>query len=408
MNSSWVQRKINECDWGVILITTILFGIGLLALASATNQATGEISNVFKKQIIWGILGFGGLFTVYFVQKKYFYEWSYIIYGIVLLGLVMTLFFGTGANSMRWFRIGPFQLQPSEFMKIALVLALAKYLSSHRLNLKDPRSLILPFLLALVPTGIVFQQPDLGTSMVYMAILMPMLFWANVPLFYLFTIIAPVISIVTAFNFTTFAIWMGILIAVFYFSQRTLLVSVIHFIGNVSLGMVTPILWNSLKPYQQTRILTLFDMSLDPQGSGYQVLQSQTAIGSGGVWGRGLGEGTQTHLKFLPEQHTDFIFSVVGEEMGFVIVLAVLVLFAALLLRLTFHAANARDKFSGLLIIGGVSMLFFHVIVNIAMTVGLMPVTGLPLPLFSYGGSFLLMTFTLLGLVLSGNSEQLD
>jgi rod shape determining protein RodA len=201
---------------------------------------------------------------------------------------------------------------------------------------------------------------------------------------------------------------MGILIAVFYFSQRTLLVSVIHFVGNVSLGMVTPVLWNSLKPYQQTRILTLFDMSLDPQGSGYQVLQSQTAIGSGGVWGRGLGEGTQTHLKFLPEQHTDFIFSVVGEEMGFAIVLTVLVLFAALLLRLTFHAANARDKFSGLLIIGGVSMLFFHVVVNIAMTVGLMPVTGLPLPLFSYGGSFLLMTFALLGLILSGNSEQLD
>ncbi|MBD3275662.1 MAG: hypothetical protein GF372_10140, partial [Candidatus Marinimicrobia bacterium] len=166
MNSSWVQRKINECDWGIILITTVLFGIGLLALASATNQATGEISNVFQKQIIWGILGFGGLFTVYLVQKKYFYEWSYIIYGIVLFGLIMTLFFGTGANSMRWFRIGPFQLQPSEFMKIALILALAKYLSSHRLNLKDPRSLIIPFLLALVPTGVVFQQPDLGTSMV--------------------------------------------------------------------------------------------------------------------------------------------------------------------------------------------------------------------------------------------------
>ncbi|HKJ69704.1 MAG TPA: rod shape-determining protein RodA [bacterium] len=409
MNNQWWKKKFEEFDWPTFIIVLLLFSVGLIALYSATSQGEGSQLRInFQKQILWGVIGLTILFTVYFLEKKVIHEWSYIFYGLAFIALLITLVIDTGDGASRWIRFGFIQIQPSEFMKVALILALAKYLSTYRLDIGAPKILIVPFLLTLLPTAIVFRQPDLGTAMVYVAILIPMLFWANIPLFYLFTIIAPVISVITAFQFTTFAIWMAVVLLVLYFSRQTLLVSISHFIGNVSLGLVTPLLWNSLKTYQQTRILTLFDMSLDPQGSGYQVLQSQTAIGSGGLWGRGLGQGTQTHLKFLPEQHTDFIFSVVGEELGFIVVFCVLLLFMMLLLRLVYQAQEAKGKFSGLVLIGGASLLFFHVFVNIAMTVGLMPVTGLPLPLFSYGGSFLLMTFLLIGIILNSTSERIE
>lgn len=409
MNRQWLRKKIEQFDWSIFLVVIALFAVGLIALYSATSQGgSGALRSNFHKQILWGAIGLLLLLGVYLLEKKVLYEWSYIFYGIIFLLLLVTLVVGTGAGSSRWLQVAGIRIQPSEFMKVGLILALAKYLSSHRLNVNNPRILIIPFLLTLLPTAIVFQQPDLGTAMVYAAILLPMLFWANVPLFYLFTIIAPVISVITAFHFASFAIWIGLLLLVLYFSQRTLLVNISHFIGNVSLGLVTPALWNSLKPYQQTRIMTLFDMSLDPKGSGYQVLQSQTAIGSGGLWGRGLGQGTQTHLKFLPEQHTDFIFSVVGEELGFIVVLILLLLFLLLLIRLIHLSSEARGKFSGLVLIGGAALLFFHIYVNIAMTAGLMPVTGLPLPFFSYGGSFLIMCFFLVGVLLNSNSERLE
>ncbi len=409
MSHSWFRKKVEEFDWPLLGICVLLLGVGLVAMYSVSSQIEGaQLQGNFHKQVIWALLGFGGLWLVYLLQKKVIYEWSYIIYAALLLVLVLTLFIGTGAGSARWIRIGPVSIQPSEFMKIGVVLALAKYLSQHRLNLNRPTALIIPFALVLVPAAIVFKQPDLGTAMVFSVILFPLLFWANVPLFFLFCIIAPVISVLTAFNFVTFAIWIGLVILTLYLSKRTLLISTGHFLLNVSLGLVTPVLWDSLKDYQKTRILTLFDMSLDPKGSGYQVLQSQTAIGSGGLWGRGIGEGTQTHLKFLPEQHTDFIFSVVGEEMGFIVVALILVLFAIFFLRIIYLGLQVKDRYSGLVIIGGASILLFHVVVNIAMTVGLLPVTGLPLPFFSYGGSFLLMTFVLVGLILNGNSERID
>jgi len=409
VNSLWWNKKIQEFDWIAFIVVCALFTVGLVALHSATVQGVGDqLHSNFQKQILWGVFGLIALFSVYFLEKKLVFEWSYILYGLTLIALAATMVIEYGNGSARWIRLGQFQFQPSEFMKIALILAVAKYLSSHRLDINDPKTLIIPFMLTLIPTAIVFQQPDLGTAMVYIAILLPMLFWANVPLFFLFTIVAPVISILTAFQFATFAIWIGIVLLVLYLSRQTLLVSVGHFVGNVSLGLVTPFLWNSLKPYQQTRILTLFDLSLDPQGSGYQVLQSQTAIGSGGMWGRGFGQGTQTHLKFLPEQHTDFIFSVVGEELGFFVVFCVLLLFMIFIIRLIYLGVQAKGKFSGLVLVGGAAMLFFHVFVNIAMTVGLMPVTGLPLPFFSYGGSFLLTCFLLVGMLLNSNSERIE
>ena len=193
---------------------------------------------------------------------------------------------------------------------------------------------------------------------------------------------------------------------VFYLSKEKLWISIILSVVNLSLGFVTPFLWDKLKPYQQNRILTLFNMEADPLGAGYQVIQSQVAIGSGGMYGKGLGNGTQTHLKFLPEQHNDFIFSVIGEEYGFIGVVIVLVLFLFMILFCIQAAYRVKDKFSSLVIIGITSIILFHVIINVAMTIGLMPVTGLPLPFLSYGGSFIITCFIMVGIVLNFSIER--
>jgi len=175
---------------------------------------------------------------------------------------------------------------------------------------------------------------------------------------------------------------------------------------NLSLGLATPVLWNTLKPYQQQRIATLLNMDADPQGAGYQVIQSKIAIGSGGLFGKGIGHGTQTHLKFLPEQHTDFIFSVIGEEYGFIGVVIVLFLFLSFILLCLYIAYRQKDRFCSLCLVGIASIIGIHVTINVAMTVGLMPVTGLPLPFISYGGSFLLTCCILLGLALNIGSDK--
>ncbi|MCK4295781.1 MAG: rod shape-determining protein RodA, partial [Candidatus Marinimicrobia bacterium] len=232
------------------------------------------------------------------------------------------------------------------------------------------------------------------------------LFWAGARLFHIFVILSPIISILTAFNFYTFFIWVVLLILVLYLSKEKLWVSIVLLIFNLSLGFATPVLWNKLRSYQQNRILTLFNVNADSLGAGYQIIQSKIAIGSGGLFGKGLGQGTQTHLKFLPEQHSDFIFSVIGEECGFAGVMFVLILFFVMIMVLLTSTYRLRDRFSSLVIIGIGSTLFLHVVINIAMTIGLMPVTGLPLPFLSYGGSFIITCFIFVGLVLNINAEK--
>lgn len=186
-----------------------------------------------------------------------------------------------------------------------------------------------------------------------------------------------------------------------YFTQEKWVVLLVLFLVNLSLGFTTPIMWNHLRPYQQNRIKTMFNVEADPQGAGYQVIQSQVAIGSGGLWGKGFGQGTQTHLKFLPEQHTDFIFTVIGEEWGFVGVSFTLLLYLILVYLSYQTAYKLKDKYSSLVVVGLTSILLFHIVINIAMTVGLMPVTGLPLPFLSYGGTFVLTCSLIIGLILN-------
>ncbi len=392
----------------LIPIVAALCFIGLIALYSSSQHVEGSFfQKVIGKQLLRMILGLFIAIGVFFVQKRLVYDMAYFMYsfGVFLLLLPFILGFSSAGTS-RWLMFGGANFQPSEIMKIFVVIVIAKYLSATRIPISDFKIFIIPFLLLLLPMLIVLKQPDLGTSMIFLSIIFPMLFWAGVRIFHIFIIIAPIISILTAFNFYTFFIWVILLIIVLYLVKQKNIIMIVLGIFNLSLGFLTPILWNGLKTYQQNRILTLFNVNVDPQGAGYQVIQSQIAIGSGGLFGKGFGHGTQTQLKFLPEQHNDFIFSVIGEEYGFAGVLTVLALFLILIFICIYSASHLKDKFSSLVVIGLSSIILFHVVINVAMTIGLMPVTGLPLPFISYGGSFILSCFLMIGLIMNFSVDR--
>ena len=402
----YVISKLISLDWLILSVIVILIFLGILAINSATVETTTEsFQNNFQRQIIWSIIGIFLLFSVSMLNFRWIYAVAYLLLLGGVLFLLLTYVPAISGSSRRWIWLGGLTVQPSEFMKIFLIIGLARLLTDNIKNLKKAKGLILPFFITAFVTLIVLRQPDLGTAMVFPAILFPMLYWAGVPTMTLFIIIAPLISLISAFNLISFVLWLGALLLLLWFSRKSLRFIVIMFVINVSVGLVTPLTWNNLKPYQQQRILTYVNRQLDPRGSGYQVLQSKVAIGSGGIYGKGLGDGTQTQLKFLPERHTDFIISLIGEELGFIGVSVVLVLFMLLLFRMINIASNTKNLFESLILLGGAAMLVFQVFINIGMTTGIVPVTGLPLPFIGYGGSSLIALMLLMGIVQIGNFE---
>ena len=402
-----ILSKLFTHDWILFFILIILILIGIVAIQSASVDSGSEITRSnFQKQIIWAIFGLLIYFSISLLNFRFLYAVAYIvlIVGIFLVVLTYIPAIGKGVSGM-WIGFGGLRVQPSEFMKVCLIVGLARLLTDNIKNLSKPKSLILPFVITGVVTLLVLRQPDLGTAMVFPAILFPMLFWSAVPVMTLFLIIAPIISLLSAFNLISFVFWIGLILLLLWLARKSLRFIVLMFLLNVSVGLVTPMMWNNLKPYQQQRILTYVNKQLDPRGSGYQVLQSKVAIGSGGMYGKGLGDGTQTQLKFLPEQHTDFIISLIGEELGFIGVSIVLTLFFFLLFKIINIASNSKNVFESLVLVGTSALLLFQVFFNIGMTTGLVPVTGLPLPFISYGGSSLLAMMILMGLVQSASRE---
>ena len=313
------------------------------------------------------------------------------------------------AGTYRWINLGlSFGFQPSEIAKWVIVITLARYLSDNNLQVQKFSSNILPFFIAIVPTFIVLNQPDLGTAVVMMVPVIPMLYWVGARPYHLFLIIAPLFSILTAFNVVVFTAWTIIVGIIIYRSMGKLWNGVIIFFFNVFLGLMFPLFWNFLRPFQRNRILTFFNPELDPLGAGYHIIQSKTALGSGGLLGKGLGEGTQSQLKFLPVQESDFIVSVIGEELGMISLLIMLFLFCWLIIKIINLSYSALDRFSGLIIIGIASVFLAHVFINCSMAAGLMPVKGLPLPFISYGGSFLLSSFMMIGLILNFGRTEIE
>lgn len=395
-------------DKTVIVCVLILACAGLMAIYSATaSTAVAEIlQNSFSKQIIWFLIGAMLASALVITPAKVFYNSAYVLYGVSVVLLVLVLFVGGGKGAHRWFIFGPIHFQPSEVAKIATALALARYLSQDTRDLRRLRELAIAFAMAIVPAALILKQPDLGTAIALSALILPVLFWAGLSPFVIFLIVSPLVAVISAFNFYTFVAAMLVIVGVLFLTKRRLPVLITVFLVNIFFGALTPSLWNRLHDYQQNRILTFLGIKQDPRGIGYQVAQSQVAIGSGGFWGKGWLQGTQTKLRFLPEQHTDFIFSVIGEEFGFFGVTVILITFFVLLWRSLQIAAESKNKFLSLLVMGCTAILGVHVIVNTGMTVGIMPVTGIPLPFLSYGGSSLLTNMIIIGLILSAATKR--
>jgi len=391
----------SELPFKIIWSAAFLCFIGIVVLNSISQNHTGGfLSNPFTKQIIFLIPAFLLSFIIIHIPRYSIHKYSYAFYFIGIIIVLLPFFSESHAGTYRWLNFGlPFSIQSSEFAKIFTTIALARYLSDNTLHMKKFSSVIIPILLVLIPTIIVLNQPDLGTSIVMMTPILPMLYWSGARPFYLFLILAPVFSMLTAFDTTVFSIWAIILGITIILARPILVISLFLFFGNIFLGLLSPLMWNSLSKYQQSRILTFINPEKDPLGAAYQIIQSKTAIGSGGLLGKGWGEGTQTHLKFLPVQESDFILSVLGEEMGFVFILTVLSTVGFLISQIIKNSYESKDRFSSLALIGIATILLAHVFVNTAMTVGLIPVKGLPFPFISAGGSFLVTCFIMIGLV---------
>ncbi len=392
--------RIKSLD-GILLAA--VFGLmicGLVALYS-TSQSGGD-ANYFLSQAKWIMLGTVIMLIIAYLPNRFFYELAYPIYIISILFLIMVLFWGsTTYGATRWLRIGGVGFQPSEFAKIATLLAVARYLSDERMEINRPKIFLIASGLIALPFLLVAKQPDLGTSLVFAVITLPIFFWVGLKTNYLILIVTPVIAFATSFNIYLFIIVLAAIIYFLYRIRFSILWGIGYLLLNISLWFVRSIFWNQLKDYQKKRITTFWNPEADPLGAGYQIIQSKVAIGSGGFFGKGFLDGSQTQLRFLPEQHTDFIFAVIGEEFGFVGVVVVLALFTWLLLRII-HLSNIfRNEFSSIVAIGVGTMLGFHTFVNIGMTIGLAPVTGLPLPFISYGGSALLTNLVMIGFLLN-------
>jgi len=354
------RRLIKHFDWVLLTLVLILSVLGLMTIYSAVMAGALQQKVIFWKQVVWYGVGFLAAMIVFLFHYRQLDRWAYWIYGICNALLVSVLVFGrTIAGSQRWLILGPVSLQPSELVKIAVIIVLAHWYSKTT----NPRGLSLaelvtPAVLLLVPFCLITIQPDLGTAMVIALIAASMTLYQKI-------------------------------------EKKTLVLII------VGITVAIPMVWSVLKPYQKQRILTFLNPERDSLGAGYHIIQSKIAIGSGMITGKGYLQGTQNALSFLPEQHTDFIFSVLAEEWGLVGASLLLVFLLFLIVWGLNIAHNCRNSFGILLAVGITAMIFWQVFINIGMVMGLMPVVGMPLPFISYGGSSMLTNMIGIGLLMN-------
>ena len=361
MNEKLGQRWYLLFDWTLFILVITISTIGVVFVYSATFSSESEyFQRLYLKQIEWHIIGLIIAGFIASMDYKTLERPAYLIYGIFIILLIAVLVKArVVSGSQRWLSIGGFNMQPSELVKVVLVITLARFYDDRRdksnMGFKE---LTFPAIIMAIPALLIYKQPDLGTS-----------------------IILGIIFVCMSFLF-------GI-------KKRTIMTIV------TAALVALPVLWVNLKPYQKNRVLALLDPASDPLGIGYHTIQSKIAIGSGGVWGKGLFAGTQSKLNFLPEKHTDFIFSVYAEEVGFIGTLILLALYLLLFLRMIDIVLKANDRGGSLMAIGCTTMIAFHFFYNAAMTLGMTPIVGIPMPFFSYGGSSLIANYTAMGILMS-------
>jgi rod shape determining protein RodA len=405
------NRRINV-DLPLVIGALLLSCYGLAIVFSAGHTDVRTVAaGAYKSQTVWMLVGFAAAFVVSRASVRLI-EWMtvpvYVLTVLLLAALLVGLGSGAGTatSTAGWLTIGGHRLgQPAEFAKLSVVLMLARVLAQNRIAPRSMIELWKPLIVTGIPLLLIMAQGDLGTSIVFVGIFFAMLFWAGVAWQLLALLASPVISLILGFDPWIWGAWFLLLLALVlwykpFFGEGLFVVA-----ANVMMGIVGPLLWEHMKPYRQNRLKVFLDPSIDPRGSGYHVIQSQVAIGSGGWLGRGYLNGPQKRLAFLPEQYTDFIFAVVGEELGFIGVTVALALFLFLFLRVIRISERANDSFSSLVAFGLLASWFTHVLENVGMTLNLMPITGIPLPFFSYGGSFMLACWVAVGVLARVSSE---
>ena len=387
-------------DWILLGVPLAMVGIAGLLIASTQRQA--DYADWYHH---W-ITAAGGIVLALGLERLPLQRLRPLlipIYGVTVISLIAVRLIGTTAlGAQRWISVGPLNVQPSEFAKIAAILLVAAVLSRH--PVERPVDLLRPLGVIAIPWLLVFIQPDLGTSLVFGALMLTMLYWSGMPFEWVVLLLSPLATaLVSGLLPWALVIWIPLMAVLAYkaLPWRRLAV-IITLVIHSLMALITPWLWmNGLKDYQRDRLVLFLDPSQDPLGGGYHLLQSTVGIGAGGWFGTGLLQGQLTKLRFIPEQHTDFIFSALGEETGFIGCLLVVLGFALLMGRLLQIARNARSDFESLVVVGIGTMLMFQVVVNISMTIGLGPITGIPLPFLSYGRSAMVVNFLCLGLCLS-------
>ena len=361
-----IDRKLlKNFDWGLAGLVLLILILGLINLYSATSGKEGGANAYFSHQLLWEGIGLVGMIIAICINDEFYRENAVIFYVISLVLLILVDIYGMiTSGAQRWIRLGPLTLQPSELSKLSLILILGYYYEAKRsIDILPLRHILVPFILTIVPTVLVVKQPDLGTALLLLFIFISVLLYEGIP--------------------------MKTLIGLFLAGLATL-----------------PVMWRFLRPYQKARLLTFINPDRDPLGAGYHIIQSKIAVGSGGMWGKGFLKGTQCKLEFLPEHHTDFVFSVLAEEWGFIGSLVVILLLFILVIWGLEVARTARNRFGEVVAVGITAMFFWQIIINIGMVIGVMPVVGIPLPFFSYGGSGTLINLFSIGILMSIRMRQ--
>ena len=397
-NKDKINRKI-------IFSPLLIIPLALVCISSILIKSVQRefLQSDFLNHLFTGLLGYFLAIFISYIPIERIKKYLIPFYCCSLLSLLLIYFFGISIyGAQRWLSLGIFSFQPSEVAKLSTILTLALVL--ERKSISSIKDLILPFLIVVIPWLLIFFQPDLGTSLVLIVLTFVMLYWSRMPIEWLLILVCCIFtSLFYLISPNLLIFWLPFMGYLAYrSSQKKIIFSMFTLALHSLVIKLTPFIWEfGLKDYQKDRLVLFLDPSRDPLGGGYHLLQSKIAIGSGGLLGTGLLNGKLTNLQFIPEQHTDFIFSALGEELGFLGCILVLFLFFVLIGRLVKVSENARTNFESLIIIGIASTFLFQIIINLFMTIGLGPVTGIPLPFMSYGRTSLLINFICIGLALS-------
>ena len=390
----------DKFDFGLFLPALVLLAFGLAAIYSSTVNNFLAHEN-FQRQIIWGLIALVIFIVTYSLPTNFFKSVAIPAY-VVSIGLLLAvLVIGRHVSgSKSWIMIGAIGFQPSELAKIGTILAIAAYLSRSNSDIDSFKDILISLILGLLPVLLILLEPDMGTSIVFIGIILMMFFWKGISSFSLFVVLSPAfVAIAAIFGLVYFILALLLILVFLFVFKKNLFFSASIFAFNLSSGFFADYIFRALSPHQQKRIQAFLDPMADPLGSGYNTIQAKVAIGSGGLTGKGFLEGNQTQLQFIPEQWTDFAFCVIGEEFGFIGSILILGIFLYLFLRILKLTHSTKDEFLSLVSIGILSVYIVHFIINLGMVVGILPVIGIPLPFISYGGSSLVVNMFMLGIL---------